>query len=269
MCDDLSIEPVLTEECPGGEATYSLSDQPTNQPTDQPPTDSWWSEYISIRVTLDHARERDVRDVFDTEHSVIFPHLGQNKDNPHYHILVLVPRSGNAKKVAEKLRKRIKDQLGVSGAGKLMVKVMSNDVTEAITYCAKEGTDPIDPCPDLDKICKIAPKWVDKVQQPIQQYLKGTAPRKPINEDHFYQITYQNMEKVTLRYHRRHGTPPDLASTLEHMHKNGWRLNVGVIRGGIPSTFFDEFEAKCKDSTIWKKSRFEFMRVVPNYSRGL
>ena len=41
-----------------------------------------------------------------------------------------------------------------------------------------------------------------------------------------------------------------VGSTLEHMYKNGWRLNVCVIRVGIPSTFLDELEAKCKGDTI-------------------
>lgn len=264
MCDGACQEPE------GGEATYSLSHRPTDRPTSFP--DHRPDEYISVRLTIDHSRLSDVLSILSDVCHCLWPHNGSKGDNPHYHILLPISIREDPRKYNDKMRKRIKDKLGLSGAGKVMLKSMTNDIVEAVTYCAKEHTSPIyssDHAAVWQKMIDTAPAWVEKGQQPIQRYMKGTAPRKLINEDHFYQITYQNMEKVTLRYHKRHGTKPDLASTLEHMHKNGWRLNVSVIRGGIPSTFFDEFEAKCKGDTIWKKSRFEFMRVVPNYTRGL
>lgn len=199
----------------------------------------------------------------------MWPHMGREKDNPHYHILVMLADGESGKKVAEKMRKRIKDRLGLQGAGKVMVKIMDNPIVEAVTYCSKEGTTAVvsDVESSFHSVIASAPAWVDRVQQPIQKYLKAPV-RKPVHEDHYFQITYQNMEKVCYRYHCQHGTPKDLAATLEHMHKNGWRLNIAVIRGGIPSTFFDQFEAMCRRDTIWKKSRFEFMRVAPNYNRG-
>jgi hypothetical protein len=95
--------------------------------------------------------------------------------------------------------------------------------------------------------------------------LDKPAPKK-IKDDHFYQITYQNMEKVTLRYRQQNGIKSTaLEDTLEHMHKNGWRLQISVLRGGIPAQLYDEFTAKCKGETTYTAGRFSRMRVLEKW----
>lgn len=72
-----------------------------------------------------------------------------------------------------------------------------------------------------------------------------------------------NMERVTLRFRAENGIKStQLEDTLEAMHKDGCRLQITVLRGGIPSQFFDEVNAQCNNKTSFKASRFVMMRKL-------
>jgi hypothetical protein len=85
--------------------------------------------------------------------------------------------------------------------------------------------------------------------------------KKPRNQDHYYMITYRNIERVTLRYRKENGIKDNqMETTLAAMHKDGWRCCLQMIKQGIPQAFYDQFTASCKGSTIFTSNRFAMMR---------
>lgn len=241
-----------------------MSPPPTNQQTNIPTMSDVEvpTHYISVRLTIDHSRWDEAVSIFEGMRWLAWPHLGKSKDNPHYHVLVVESDA----KVTERIRKRARDKLKLSGNGQFRAKLEGNGILNAITYCAKEGTVALHSHEEDRRLIDMAPDWEHR--DGIGQYMMKKG-QKPLHEDHFKELTYRNLEKATLRYHQQYSTKPTLEDTLEHMHQHGWRLNIAVIRGGIPSTFYDEFEAKCKGGSIWKKSKFAMMRVVPGWQGSI
>ncbi len=55
----------------------------------------------------------------------------------------------------------------------------------------------------------LVQQWIDAASEWVQQpniggYMKGSSVKEP-NPDHFKQINYRNLERVTLRFRREHG----------------------------------------------------------------
>jgi hypothetical protein len=214
------------------------------------------THYISARVTVEHSRWDEVHACIADQRYLSWPHLGKGTDNPHFHILIV---ESDAKAI-EKLRKRFKDKMALKGNGQVRFKLEGNGILHAITYCAKEGTPAIHSQEADSFLVESAPPWEQRDTPGIGSHF-NSRERKPIHEDHFRELTYRNLEKATLRYHQQYGTKPTLEDTLSHMHQHGWRLHVSLVRGGIPAPYYDEFEAKCKGETTWRKSKFQMMRV--------
>lgn len=234
-----------------------MSFSPTNQPTNlEPPT-----EYYSLRVTTSDMDLVVNHVLFDIDSYIMYPHTGKNDldPNPHYHILIL------GKVPVERLRKRVRDHIG-AGNKFFSGKSNSNGLLSGISYCTHEDTKPIFKGPEPWELwIQEAPKWEPR---PLVQTKIGET-RKPVHPDHFREITFRNMLKVCLRHRQdRHLKTKSLAVVLESLHHDGWFLNVQVIRQGIPSTFYDEFEARCSGDTVMREGRFNRMRVVSSWEGG-
>ena len=80
-------------------------------------------------------------------------------------------------------------------------------------------------------------------------------------------LSYQNMEKLTLWYHKASGIKSDqLQDTLAEMHASGWRFEEEVHRCGIPQVYYDQFTAVVHGKTIYTAEFFRSMRVQPEYA---
>lgn len=240
-----------------GETTYCLT---ANQPTNQPTELELPEEYASLRITIEHTKYAELHDkvLFDLEWYISYPHTGKNRSNEHYHVFF---QSG----ITERLRKRIKDNFG-SGNKQFSFKSFKNGLASGIQYGSKEGTRPYyvgDECPEW---ILSAPPWEQRNAAGVNAGINGKPPRNP---DHFKQITYSNMEKVCMRYRNDNGIKStDLSHVLAHMHRNGWRLQVTVLRNGIPSQFFEEFTAQCSGDTTYCVNRFNRMKVMERWKEG-
>jgi len=240
----------------------------TNQPTNQPPTmsevevveepqDTLPVSYLSLRVTRPHSDwDQIVTTLHDCEW-LAWPHSGKGNDNPHYHIII--PSSDP--KAVERHRKRIKTLFKDGGNGLVSCKLLTNGVHSAITYCAKEGTKALHSHAHHAAWIESAPVWVDSSKNIGASLLK--RPIRELNPEHFRQISYRNLEKSTLLYRQRHGIKSKrLEDVLAAMHKDNYRLDVSVLRNGIPSIFYDQFEAACDGTTIFTPGKFTMMRRI-------
>lgn len=243
------------------EATYSASAQPPNQPT----TDD--NRYISVRITLSHAQVYKIEErlVYDVESYIIAPHKA-NSDNEHFHVAIPI---GNEKSstACERYRKRAKAING-GGAGKIAVKLYENGIEQFVAYVKHEDCQPV--------LKNYEKSWWDEIerkskeQTTMPRFLEKESRKRPRNPDHFNQITFQNLERVTLRFRRENGiTSTELEDTLEAMHKEGWRLQISVHKQGIPEVFYEQFTKACKNETVFTAGRFARMRVLEKWREDM
>ena len=231
---------------------------PTDRPTDTdrpPPT-----EYLSVRVTDAHTNWDKIKNVIlDYEWYISYAEHGTSGTNPHFHVLL----PGDGQRDSDRIRKRLKT---AGYTGNRQLSVHQNGLSSGIQYCSKEGS-PFEiggDSADIRRWIAEAPKWVP-IGKNIGAYL-DKPEKKPRNPDHYYMITYQNIEKVTLRYRKENGIKSiHLEDTLAAMHKDGWRCCLQMIKQGIPIPFYDQFEASCKGSTIFTSNRFAMMRRPVDY----
>lgn len=237
----------------GEEATICLSPQPPNQPTPD--------RYISVRITTPHTNLYKITAtvVHDVDRYIIYPHKA-GTSNEHFHICIALGDTDDAVKLCERYRKRSRAING-GGAGKIMCKTHSNGCASFVGYVKHE----------IAEACLkgFSQEWFDEIEVKhtnVGAYMEKEIKKRPKNEDHFYQITFMNMERVTHRYRAQNGIKStDLEDTLEHMHANGWRLQVTILKQGIPAQFYDEFKAKCEGKTTFTSNRFKRMRTVERW----
>lgn len=208
--------------------------------------------------------------VHDVESYIIYPHLGKDGNNPHYHVCIPIDVGSDLthdsiksvlRKSVERYRKRAVSIAG-SGNGKIMCKALDNGCSEFAAYVKHEA--------GQVSLKGFTPEWFEAVEakdyKNIGGFMEPTSKRQKVKEDQFYQITYTNMEKVCLRHRAQNGIKStQLEDTLEHMHAHGWRLQVTVLKQGIPATIFDQFTAHCNGKTAYKASKFVMMRTMEKW----
>lgn len=241
-----------------------MTDEPTHQPTnDQPDVPTF---YVSLRITINHSEWENIKaSVLHDCDYVAFPHRGHESNNPHFHIFV----PAGDKKVSEKLRKRVKDKLSISGNERFSCQYRGNGILHAITYGSKEGTTAYVSSSAMQNLVQMAPEWIQR-DKGIGGYMKAQSMGREPNPDHFKLITPRNIEKVTLRYRQNNGIKSvELEDTLEAMHLNGWRLAECFLRNGIMSSIFESFTASCRGKQHWTSGKFLFLkRDVYDHKRG-
>ena len=90
---------------------------------------------------------------------------------------------------------------------------------------------------------------------------------KEVHESSALVLSYQNMEKLTLWYHKTLSIKSDqLEDTLAEMHSAGWRFDQEVLTGGIPQTFYDQFQAMVHGKSIYTTEFFRNMAVQPEWA---
>lgn len=244
------------------EATYRLQPNQPNQPTDVQNIAPDDNRYISVRITVGHDQVYKIVDkvLYDVEQYIIAPHKA-NTANEHFHVAIPI---GNEKSstACERYRKRAKSVNG-GGAGKIATKLYENGIEQFVAYVKHEDCQPVLKGYTEAWFAEIERKQKD--QSGISSHM-DKRPVKPRNPDHFKQITYQNLEKVSLRYRRDNCIKSkQLEDTLEAMHRDGWRLQISVLRGGIPDSFFEQFTKACDEDTIFTHGRFNRMRIIEKW----
>jgi hypothetical protein len=75
-------------------------------------------------------------------------------------------------------------------------------------------------------------------------------------------LTYENLERVSLRYREEHGLESDqLEDTLVAMCADGWVLSKPLQRAGLRPTDYAQFTAVCNGGTIYTPEFFRAARA--------
>lgn len=223
-------------------STYDPSaNRPTNQPTTNQTTLGQWLEdaeipvqYLSIRLTIAHEKWKEICEPCfdDAEWYISYPHSGKNGNNEHFHVFV----NGCTAADRERYRKRFK-KLGFVGNQHISVKLCENGVTSAITYGARESTQPITKGTLVQRWIDSAPAWVEQ-----------RAKSKKRARDEVIQLTCVNMMKLAFEFHRQNKVKRDeLDWTLRLMLNSGeYVFAPTLVRQGAPIWYQDVFKESVK-----------------------
>lgn len=209
------------------------TNQPTNLPTDVLPDDP--VSYVSIRINIPHDAFEYLRDkVLHGSDYVAYPHLGAHRNNAHFHVFV---PSTSGKKLAERLRKRIKDNYPDLGNQFYSVKLNNNGMLCAIQYGSKEGTEPICSSDDMRLLVSRAPEWVPQGGQRLLPLNKADKAERD------WILTYSNMVPQAVQYARRVGLTCGLKATVQHMMEHSrWRPSNQMRVHGVHCSYSSDFE---------------------------
>jgi len=237
------------------ETTYvSKTNPPTNQlfPTTPP------NEYLSIRVTA----PKDQWDIicskckFAESWYISWHEYGKSGTNSHFHVLL----PGTGTNDAERIRNRLKKS-GYTGSGVIRVKFEQNGILQGIQYCGKEGA-PHATGGDqavIQSWIDAAPKW-EFIDKGIGHYLDKPT-KKRCHEDHFFDINYRNLIKVSLRYRKHKGMKSkDLAEVLADMCLHGWAFCKQIMKDGIPEPYFADFASQCDGKSVFTAGMINNLR---------
>jgi len=163
-------------------------------------------QYHSIRITVAHSRHEEVLELFSAfEWYICYPHNGKDGDNEHFHIYV--PGDPSSKSEQQRLRDAIKRTIG-SGNKHYTVKHPKDNLTKAISYGAKEHTEPYTRGP-VDQWITDAPDWIAYEQhaarEPTNKRRKlHTAVYEHNGEllDFGIKVTTYNLTHLALHYYR-------------------------------------------------------------------
>lgn len=195
------------------------------------PTDDVPTVYVSIRVTTPHSNWRAVEKLLEgAEYYISYPHSGKEGNNEHFHVLV----SGGTNADREKYRKRFK-AAGFIGNKFVSVKLCQNGITSAITYCAKESTQPY----VLGELCE---SWIRQSPAWVEQ--RAAVKRK--GED-YVELNCKNLMRLAFDYRKSTGVKStDLAQVIEFMLNSGhYIMAPTLMRQGAPSWMLDVFKHSC------------------------
>ena len=159
---------------------------------------------------------------------------GKYKDNEHYHIFV----PGRTKSDADRYRNRVK-KLGLYGNGKFSIKCCENGIAQAITYGAREKTQPIVRGDWCYQWISDAPEWKE------QPRASGSKRKRP--DDLGIRLTSANFLKLCFEYRNetmKH--TDDLVRVMEAMLNNGYYMDPSFSRTGAPDFFKDVFKQSCE-----------------------
>lgn len=218
------------DEQVGGETTFSL-DVPTNQlPTN----------YVSMRVKLDHKFLKTVQELFhDVEGLCIVEH-GRDTNNEHFHICL--PGSTD-KSTIERFRKRVKDKFGGRGNGYCSLKGFDNGLRSFMFYCLHEGSTPryedamwksiVDDVKENG--CYVKQKRVD-----VHMNTDGGYDRKDRN----WVLTYSNLVVQAAKHRRIAKIQSDsLKVVVKDMIKTTkWRPTREMYKNGVCEAYEHDFQ---------------------------
>lgn len=205
--------------------------------------------YLSLRVTTPHNTWDTLvkPHIDDASWYISYPHSGKNGNNEHFHVFL----SGVTASDRERYRKRFRSA-GFTGNQHVSLKLMQNGVTSAITYGAREGTEPICKGPLCASWIRDAPEWVEQ-----------RASKKRSGDD-FIELTCKNLIKVAFEFHRQEKLKTTcLAKTMQIMLERGvYVMSPTLVRQGAPNWYLELFRESVEtgklswNAEVWKTGVF-------------
>lgn len=198
-------------------------------------------DYVSFRLTVSREEfDKITSDVFLQSHWIAYYHLGKDKKNPHFHLLLKLDDCLEEDKyntIIEKYRQRIK-RMGFSGNKYVSIKLNRNGLLHGLQYCSHEGTTPIVSHDYLLEYVQRAPKWVQK-SIPVETERPSKRPRG----DPDWQLTYTNLVSVAVRHARDNSlTDRSLKATVADLiARTKWRPSKWLITGGVPEFYENDY----------------------------
>lgn len=240
-CPDLAVDGGAAE---GGESAGGLLIDHPCRPTDRP-TGSVVSEpyphYLSLRVTIKHEQWDDVYQcIYDYDY-VAYPHKGSATGKQHFH--VFIPLEFEQHRVhSDRIRKRLKTSLGLSGNGDLSLKSMSNGLWQAVQYGSKEGTAAFVSDDVMRLFVDAAPKWdPSKESRRVDYSVKSTLKEDRSEKD--WQLSYTNLVTQAVIHARKRALAGSLKAVVKDMlQTTKWRPSKYVLNGGVPEFYERDFD---------------------------
>lgn len=237
-CPDLS--PTGADEVGRQSLLIDSVCRPTDRPTGSVESEPY-PHYLSLRVTIDHNKWDEVQNcVFDYDY-VCYPHVGSSTKKEHFHIFI--PIELDAHRIhSDRIRKRFRDGLGLSGNGHFSIKSMSNGLWQGIQYGSKEGSAAYVSDDVMRMLVDAAPKWDPsakgtKYAQRMLPYAKGDRSEKD------WQLTYTNLVTQAVLHARKKALTGGLKAVVKDMiQTTKWRPSKYLLTGGVPEFYERDFE---------------------------
>lgn len=210
--------------------------------------------YVSIRVTTPHSNWPAVEKlVEDADWYICYPHSGKNGNNEHFHVFV----TGGTACDREKYRKRFKTA-GFSGNKFIGVKLFENGITSAISYGAREGTEPITKGDECAQWIAESPEWVEQ---------RAGKKRRPTDE--YVELSCKNLMKLAFEYRSNENIlSTDLPFVMEHMLNSGFYvMSPTLMRQGAPLWMIDVFQHSCEVGRVEWKNQIWRSGVFRDFNR--
>lgn len=198
--------------------------------------------YISIRITVPHAMADSVIAVIAKEEwYIMYPHTGSVTEKEHFHVFV----PGCGKSDCERYRLAFKRSAGftVYGNRTISVKSQDNGLCRAISYGAKEKTEPYVKGDFVSEWINASPAWVQKV---------GKRKR---NADGVITLTCINHVQLAFEYRKANNLhSDDLCEVVRRMICSGeYMVDANFMRSGAPDFLIDVFKEACENGELkWK-----------------
>lgn len=222
----------------------------------QPAGQNYPTDYISIRVTLDHHQWPRIRDDLIKEQPwyLCYPHKGKKQANEHFHIIVPIHVGRDGEPVndpKDKYRKRLKT-MGISGNQSFCIKIMHNTVLAAIQYCSHENTVPYKHGELVQDWIEQAPEWVNHYD--VAKPAKPTGVKKA---DDAIKVTAWTVLRYAWQYRQSAGIISDeLDYVWAVMLSSGkYYPDISFLKRGTPKFMEEVFKESCaKGRLVWSKT---------------
>lgn len=242
-----------------GESAGSLLIDSLSRPTDRPTFGTEvipYPTYLSGRVTIDHSKWDDVQNCLHDFDYIVFPHVGTATRKEHFHFFIPYEFEHHGT-IADRIRKRFRDGLGLAGNGNFSIKSMSNGMWNAVQYGSKEGTVAFVSDDAMRCFVDAAPSWVSAPQ--TGQRLLPLAKEERSAKD--WQLTYTNLVTQAVMHARKHALTCSLKFVVKHMiETTKWRPSKYLLTGGVPEFYENDYAFRTgrrKDQDMaWWQPRF-------------
>lgn len=229
-----------------------MQSPPTNQPTNPNQT------YVSLRITISISQWYNVvKEVLsDVDQLIAYPHEGIKTKKEHFHVCIPVS-SEDAKKAAEKYRKRARDYLGITGRSNAVAAlVYSNGYQSFVTYARHKACgDPIVSGAEMQEAVDSAPAWdSSRSGQTLLPFLED----KP-DKVRDWQLTYSNLVPQAIIHAQRRGLTGGLKEVVADMIDNTkWKPCPQMTKCGVPPFYIDSFAMRTGKKAKHDMSWFDF-----------
>lgn len=214
-------------------------------PLEKPATSHELSPHIGVRLTLPHTPENlaliqqalgPTQRSDGIEDYVLWPHLGDATEKPHYH-LVFLPSECSRQAFSNRLK-----NVGLSGNKDFSVKVQPKSILLGVSYLSHDTR--------FEPTCgsELAKSWVDTAPPWIEQRPGKLAPGQPVPKPLKEKLgdpvlTLTNVVKQGVRVSRIRKLTSLTAAILYLTRKESWVPSRDITQG-IPAELFDEYAVR-------------------------